>query len=81
MEVTFIQNKVESEGNDHKTFDRKVGFLTRLFGCGHQNLSRPFSPGKAGYRTCLGCGARKRFNPETLETSGAFYYPQTFIAE
>ncbi len=76
MTVAFIQNLVKVERDSHKTTDTKVGFLTRIFGCGHQNLSRPFSKGNLGYRTCMGCGARRKFDPETLKTSGNFYYPQ-----
>lgn len=56
------------------TFGKKVGFFSKIFGCGHQDLSRPFSNGKIGYRVCLQCGARKQFNPETLETFGSFYF-------
>lgn len=76
MAVTFIHNLVTSKRDSHKKVDKKVGFLAKIFGCGHQDLSRPFSNGKAGYRTCLSCGARKHFNPETLETFGDFYFPQ-----
>jgi hypothetical protein len=56
-------------------FGKKLGLIAKLFGCAHKSLSRPFSHGGEGYRTCLRCGARKRFNPETLETLGGFYYP------
>jgi hypothetical protein len=56
-------------------FVTKAGLLSKLFGCGHAELSRPFSKGKIGYRSCLKCGAIKQFNPETLKTFGAFYYP------
>ena len=56
-------------------FGKKLGLLAKLFGCSHKSLSRPFSHGGVGYRTCLKCGARKRFNTETLETFGGFYYP------
>ena len=52
----------------------KVGLLSKIFGCGHQNLSRPFSNGKIGYRVCLQCGARKGYNTETLQTFGSFYF-------
>ena len=52
----------------------KVSLLSKIFGCGHQNLSRPFSNGKIGYRVCLQCGARKGFNTDTLETFGSFYF-------
>jgi hypothetical protein len=59
---------------DKGIFGEKVGFLSKIFGCGHQDLSRPFSHGKFGYRVCLRCGARKQFNVETLETYGSFYF-------
>jgi hypothetical protein len=80
MATTSIQDRSEINGEKrvvaHILFGKKVGLLTKLFGCGHPNLSRPFSQGRLGYRTCLRCGARKQFNPETLTTFGAFYYPQ-----
>ncbi len=79
MATTSIQNNFEINGEeivvDHILFGAKVGLLTKIFGCGHQDLSRPFSRGRLGYRSCLRCGARKKFNPETLTTSGGFYYP------
>ena len=59
---------------DKGVFGEKVGFFSKIFGCGHQDLSRPFSNGKFGYRVCLNCGARKQFNTETLETYGSFYF-------
>ena len=64
------QTKVNEE-----VFGEKVGFMGKIFGCNHQNISRPFTHGKISYRSCLQCGARKQFNPETLETFGGFFYP------
>ena len=61
-------------GFDKGVFGKKVGFFSKIFGCGHQDLSRPFSRGKFGYRVCLRCGARKQFNVETLVTFGSFYF-------
>jgi hypothetical protein len=72
----FTNEIIESEkssGTD--LFANKVGLMGKLFGCGHGDLSRPFSQGKIGYRSCLKCGAVKQFNLETLETFGGFYYP------
>lgn len=60
---------------DLRVFGKKVGFLTKFFGCEHRNISRPFIAGKVSYRTCLQCGARKQFNTETFKTFGDFYYP------
>ncbi|MCU1290593.1 MAG: hypothetical protein JWN60_2822 [Acidobacteria bacterium] len=70
-----FRNSREMAVVDNKLFGKKVGIFLKLFGCGHPNLSRPFSRGRLGYRTCLRCGARKPFNPETLTTFGDFYYP------
>lgn len=56
-------------------FGKKINLVTKLFGCWHTNISRPFVSGKVGYRSCLQCGARKHFNPETLQTDKSFYFP------
>ncbi len=48
----------------------------RVFGCWHVNMSRPFSRGNETYRTCLSCGARRRFDLEQWETVGSFYYAE-----
>ncbi len=75
---TNTANLLESQAQvETQVFGEKVGILVRLFGCGHRNLSRPFSHKKVAYRSCLQCGARKQFNPQTLETSGGFYNPPT----
>jgi hypothetical protein len=74
--VKASQNR--SYGVDDTMFGKKVGLFGKIFGCGHKEISRPFSNGKVGYRTCLECGARKHFDPETLETFGGFYYPPVY---
>src|SRR6266576_5986814 len=48
--------------------------LTRLFGCRHNHMSRPFSHQGQAYRTCLSCGADRKFNLDNWETQGDFYY-------
>lgn len=68
-------NKKNQAAVDERVFGPKLDLVTRLFGCRHQNVGRPFNSGKTAYRSCLGCGARKRFNTETLETHGTFYFP------
>lgn len=60
---------------DQSVFGQKVGLAAKLFGCWHNDLSRPFVQDKIAYRSCLHCGARKQFNSETLETHGTFYFP------
>ena len=68
-------------GIDEQVFGAKVGVFAKIFGCEHDNISRPFTTGKTSYRTCLGCGARKQFNSETLQTFGSFYYPPVVKSE
>ena len=86
MTTVSLPNKVLtlSNGNnktigelDRRVFGQKIGLITKLFGCWHLNISRPFTSGKTSYRSCLQCGARKRFNAETLETQGSFYFPSS----
>jgi hypothetical protein len=60
---------------DQFVFGQKMGLMTKLFGCWHENISRPFVQGRTSYRSCLNCGARRQFNPETLQTYGKFYFP------
>ena len=61
--------------NNQNVFGDKVGFFGRLFGCWHENLSRPFVQEKTAYRSCLDCGARRQFDTQTLQTFGSYYYP------
>jgi hypothetical protein len=48
--------------------------VTRVFGCWHADLSRPFSRGGRAYRKCLSCGAQRRFNLGNWEMQGKFFY-------
>jgi hypothetical protein len=48
--------------------------LRSVFGCWHMEMGRPQTQGDETYRACLGCGARRRFDPESWEMSGEFYY-------
>ena len=67
------RNRRSAKEIDASIFGKKLGLAANLFGCWHENLSRPFTRGKTSYRSCLDCGARKQFNAETLETFGNFY--------
>ncbi len=64
-----------------RVFGEKVGLIGKIFGCWHEEMSRPFSQERIAYRTCMKCGARKQFNSETLQTHGAFYFPPLVGAE
>lgn len=69
------KNNIAKNEPDQLVFGQKMGLSVKLFGCWHKNISRPFIQGKTAYRSCLQCGARKQFNPETLKTHGNFYFP------
>jgi hypothetical protein len=71
----FSSLSPQSANLNPSVFGEKMGLMAKLFGCWHRNLSRPFTHQKSAYRSCLDCGARKQFNPETLETHGKFYFP------
>jgi len=58
-----------------QVFGKKLGLLTSVFGCWHEDVGRPFVDGKTAYRSCIKCGARKQFDPDTLRTFGNFYGP------
>lgn len=48
--------------------------LTRVFGCWHKEMSRPFTLDAKSYRACLECGAHRRFNSQTWEMTGPYFY-------
>lgn len=77
----LAEAREQKAGVDERVFGAKVGIFANIFGCEHKNISRPFTTGGTGYRTCLQCGARKQFNLETLETFGSFYYPPVVRSE
>lgn len=49
-------------------------WITRLFGCWHTEMSRPFSHHGKAYRSCLNCGAQRQFNLRNWQMQGDFYY-------
>ena len=83
-----MQNVIENTVNyspaasaDGATPGKKIGIIGKLFGCWHKRLSRPFSERNVSYRSCLECGARRKFDTESFKTSGPFYYPPTVRPE
>jgi hypothetical protein len=78
MTLSKLQRLISKKSKDEIdqfVFGQKIGLITMLFGCWHGNVSRPFVIGKTSYRSCLKCGARKKFNLETLKTDRRFYLP------
>ncbi|MDQ3713489.1 MAG: hypothetical protein M3388_14880, partial [Acidobacteriota bacterium] len=74
MDALLEQNRTAESliNQTTKAFGNKIGLFGKLFGCWHRNLTRPFTVENASYRSCLRCGARKQFDPKTLETFGSF---------
>lgn len=81
MQAILEQNKIDESfvNQTDETFGVKIGLLAQLFGCRHKQISRPFTIGNNSYRACLGCGARKHFEPQTLKTYGSFHYPAVSV--
>lgn len=77
MQAILEQNHISKSitMQPENAFGAKIGLVGKLFGCWHKELSRPFTTSKSSYRTCLHCGARKRFDAQNLKTFGPFYYP------
>lgn len=73
LQNVFQNLRLKETMLDEKVFGKKLGFVSRLLGCRHSRLTRPFGSGGSAYLSCLECGARKHFNPDTLETSRGFY--------
>ena len=46
---------------------------TRVFGCWHREMSRPFTLDGQSYRACLECGARRAFDTVNWKMVGAYY--------
>ena len=49
--------------------------ISRLTGCSHRKLTRPFTHGKQTYRVCLGCGMHRDFDLRKWKSTGRFYSP------
>ena len=64
--------------SERKTLENVTLAIARwtgeLFGCKHREMSRPFSRHGETYRVCISCGARRRFDEETWNSSGGYYF-------
>ena len=58
----------------HAEVRQRSGWITRLLGCWHTDMSQPISIQGQTYRTCLDCGAQRKFDLEKWEMQGSFYY-------
>ena len=75
LEQNYIAKNIINKTED--VFGEKIGVFAKMFGCWHQQLSRPFTNSKESYRACLHCGARQKFDAEQMRTTKSFYYPPT----
>ena len=72
---TIIQDDRNNKLSDLKNFLSVPGRLTALlFGCWHLKMSRPFTRNSETYRSCLECGARRKFNLESWKMHGPYYF-------
>jgi len=69
-----IVNPQASTVSTRSIIQRIVGWFTRMFGCWHMEMSRPFSHHGQAYRSCLNCGAQRKFNLSNWEMQGSYYY-------
>lgn len=73
-QVTLNQYRHEAHIEPHKVAGIISDWLTRVFGCWHTDMSRPFTRDGESYRACLDCGAHRRFDPTRWEMIGVYYY-------
>ena len=75
-----MEAAVEHTGDTSSVISGVVSIVrrvtARIFRCWHANMSQPFSRGDETYRTCVACGARRRFDLEHRKMVGSFYYPE-----
>ena len=79
--MLVMEALIERDGIDLWTvisarFGVITGVLRRAFGCWHLRMSLPFTRDNETYRTCVSCGARRRFDLDQWAMVGAFYHPR-----
>ena len=74
-----IANSTVAQLDSSSLSGRIQTLVSRVFGCRHAEMSRPFSRDGRAYRSCLSCGAQRQFHLGKWEMTGSFYYgqPQT----
>ena len=74
MEALIEQEGVDVWAFRSVRFAQITGVLRRIFGCWHLQMSLPFTRDNDTYRTCISCGARRRFDLERWAMVGDFYH-------
>lgn len=72
--ATLKQQNIGRHSEQPQAMNAVTSWLTRIFGCWHKEMSRPFTLQSESYRVCLECGAHRHFNTQTWEMTGPFYY-------
>ena len=79
---TLEQYPDSREVHSLKGIGAKLGnWFSEIFGCAHNEMSRPFSRHGESYRVCINCGARRQFDPQTWNSSGRHYYKQARVSD
>ena len=76
MELAVAHSPRMSWPDTEGAVDSAVGLLNRVFGCWHREMSLPFTRKDETYRTCVACGARRRFDLDRWTTAGPYYRPE-----
>ena len=75
MEAVLEQAGIDRSGFVTGRVSRVKNVFRRVFGCWHRRMSLPFTRGGETYRTCVNCGARRRYDLERWRMTGPFYRP------
>lgn len=79
LDQNMIADAINWEGENF--LGEKIGFFGKMFGCWHKRMSRPVTRNRSTFRSCIDCGARRKFDMESFRTTGPFYYPPTVKAD
>lgn len=81
MDAVLEQARAGQSGFITARLRRVNKVFKRVLGCWHRHVSLPFTRGNESYRTCIDCGARRRFDLERWRMVGAFYRPEHFCGD
>lgn len=79
LDQSLIADTLNWEGEG--SLGEKIGFFSKLFGCRHKRMTRPVTRNQVTFRSCIECGARRKFDMESFQTMGPFHYPPTVKAD
>jgi hypothetical protein len=80
-QLTIVSHTSIKQSTSFSVFSKLSGWLTRLLGCWHTDMSCPITIQGQTYRTCLDCGAQKQFDLESWKMRGDFYYRRPAIGQ